>query len=260
MGSVTVIKIGGRAAAEAERILELCREIRQIEAAEAGRHLLVHGGGSELSSLMERYGYTPRFVDGIRQTSTEEMPLVDMALSGRMNSEVVRLCGKAGLNPVGLSGQDGGTVVGRPVVMADGTASRTGSVAESRGALLETLLAAGYLPVVSPVCRDEVWEGLNINADEVALAIAEALEARHLIFLSDTEGILKEGRRLPSLTPEEAEAAIGDMTISGGMIPKVRSSVRALASGVGAITIGRYEAPGDLRALAEGRKGTVLTQ
>lgn len=183
---------------------------------------------------------------------------MDMALAGRMNSAVVRLMGKAGLNPVGLSAQDGSTIVGRPVVAADGTASRTGSVAAGRRELLLTLLDAGYTPVLSPVSRDESWEGLNINADEVALAIGETLEARSLIFVSDIPGIMREGAVIPSLTESEAHRAIEEGTVTGGMIPKVRSSIAALRAGVGAITIGGYEGPGDLKALADGTRGTVL--
>ena len=269
MTETTVLKIGGRAAAEEESILELGREIRRLQEERhsssrsngvpgVGSFVLVHGGGSELSSLMEQYGYTPRFRDGIGETSEEEMPLVDMALAGRMNTQVVRLLGRAGLNPVGLSAQDGGMVRGRPVIMADGTASRTGSVAERDGSLLATLLRSGYTPVVSPVSRDEMWEGLNINADEIALALAEAVEASQLIFFSDIPGILDGERVIDRLTAAEAEEAIAAGTISGGMIPKVRSSLAALRRGVGSITIGEYKEAGDLKALAKGSKGTVL--
>ena len=293
MTDTTVVKIGGRAAAQEETILDLAREIRGLEeravpksvnssgdrnhhpeseqgpagaghgpaAANHGaatHHLVVHGGGSELSTLMERYGFTPTFRDGIRQTREEEMPLVDMALAGRMNTLVVRLFGRAGLNPVGLSAQDGGMVVGRPVVMADGTASRTGSVAEASGALPMSLLRNGFIPVVSPVSRDQTWQGLNINADEIALAVAEAVGARHLIFISDIPGILDRDRVVDRLTAAEAEGAIASGSISGGMIPKVRSSLRALERGVGSITIGEYREPGDLQALSQGKKGTVL--
>lgn len=224
----------------------------------AGGYVVVHGGGSELSTLMERYGYTPRFVDGVRRTSPEEMPLVDMALAGRMNTALVRLFGKVGLNPVGLSAQDGGMVLGAPVVMADGRAGRTGRPVAADGTVLRTLLRAGYTPVVSPVSRDETWEGLNINADEVALALAEALEASRLIFLSDIPGILDGNQVIEQLTHREAERAIETGILSGGMIPKVRSSLFALEKGVGSITIGEYKEPGDLGALAAGRKGTVL--
>ncbi|MFP4425733.1 MAG: acetylglutamate kinase [Spirochaetaceae bacterium] len=289
MTNTTVVKIGGRAAAEEETVLELAREIRELEKGAlpgaggrlgsaagshrpaagshrptagshrpATRHLLVHGGGDELSTLMERYGYTPTFRDGIRQTREEEMPLVDMALAGRMNTLMVRLFGRVGLNPVGLSAQDGGMVVGRPVVMADGTASRTGSVAGADGTLPTRLLEAGFTPVVSPVSRDETWRGLNINADEIALAVAEAIEARALIFISDIPGILDGNRVIERLTAAEAEKAIASGTISGGMIPKVRSSLAALKRGVGSITIGEYREPGDLEALSLGKKGTVL--
>jgi acetylglutamate kinase len=284
MTNTTILKIGGRAAAKEQTILDLGREIRRIQSAGdadlrrdseshrgdrsltgpgaaipgAAGFVLVHGGGSELSKLMERYGFTPRFADGIRQTSEEEMPLVDMALAGRMNARMVRLFGRAGLNPVGLSAQDGGMVRGRPVVMADGTAGRTGSVAETDGALLAGLLRSGYTPVVSPVSRDEMWRGLNINADEIALALAKAVEATQLIFFSDIPGILDGDRVIHRLTAAEAEEAIAAGTISGGMIPKVRSSLAALRQGVGSITIGEYTDAGDLEALATGKKGTVL--
>lgn len=277
MQSITVLKIGGRAASDSRMIMELGRELRTLSAGEAtspttpaapgksprvaaatDSFVVVHGGGSELSALMERYGYTPRFVDGVRSTSEEEMPLVDMALAGKMNTALVRLLGSVGLNPVGLSAQDGGMVTGKPVVMADGTGSRTGTPVAADGALLRRLLQAGYTPVVSPVSRDETWNGLNINADEIALAVAQALEAKGLIFFSDIPGILDGDRVIDRLTIPQAREAIESGVISGGMIPKVRSSLAALEGGVGSIIIGEYKEPGDLGALAAGRKGTVL--
>ena len=286
MSTTTIVKIGGRAAAQERPIVELAKEIRELslcgtaaaahggsdaadrrgsratphssESTPLSRIVLVHGGGNELTDLMEHYGFTPQFRDGIRRTSEKEMPLVDMALGGRMNSGLVRHLGRAGLRPVGLNAQDGGTVVGRAVVMPDGTESRTGRVEKSDPALINLLLDGGYTPVVSPVSRDQMWEGLNINADEVALALARAVEARQLIFISDTPGIFDGERLLSQLTASEAEGAIQSGTIAGGMIPKVRSSLDALRHGVGSITIGEYREAGDLDALSRGRKGTVL--
>ncbi len=246
-----VIKIGGELAGSVGELKELAADL----AADPG-WVLVHGGGAEVSRLARRFGVESRFKDGVRQTSTEEMDYVDMALSGLINKRLVRLFQSAGLNAVGLSGSDGRIFTGRPV--SDG--SRTGEVAGVEAALLQTLLDGGYLPVLCSTSMGDDGMGLNINADSAALAVAAALRARTLVFLSDIPGVLKGGRVLDRLTAGEALAEIAAGTITGGMVAKVRACLGALERGVEAIVIGEYAGRGSVRALQSGSRGTRIAR
>ncbi|AEJ62311.1 acetylglutamate kinase [Spirochaeta thermophila DSM 6578] len=248
-----VVKIGGRAVedeASLHRFLEELSGFRRL----GGNGVLVHGGGAEVSRISRLLGIEPVFRDGLRITRPEEIPILEMVLAGRMNKSLVRAAHAAGIRAVGLSGADGPILVGEAL----SPETRTGRVVSTDPSLLSLLMAAGYFPILSSTTMDSSGEGLNINADEAALAVAEALKADALIFLSDIPGILSGGEVLSSLTPEEAEEAIARGIIQGGMIPKVRSSLRALGAGVGHIVIGQYTGEGDLRRLLEGKTGTTL--
>ncbi len=248
-----VIKIGGEVSGDTSLAGPMALELRELQS----RYLcmLVHGGGAELSSLMRRVGVEPRFRDGVRMTTPEEMAYVDMVLSGQINKRLVRLFQASGINAVGLSGSDGRLFQGAPI--AEG--SRTGTIIQIDTSLLEILLQKGYLPVLSPTSMDgEVKEGLNINADSVAFALAAELSARVLVFISDIPGVLKDGQAIPSLTITQAMAEIDSGTIRGGMIPKVQASAEALRRGVERIVIGEYRNANDLQRLVSGEIGTQI--
>ncbi len=246
-----VVKIGGELAGSEVQVREL--------GAELGREpgwVLVHGGGAEVSQLARRFGVEPRFRDGVRQTSAEEMDYVDMALSGQINKRLVRLFQAAGLNAVGLSGSDGRLFTGRSI--AEG--SRTGQVTRVEPALLSMLLAGGYFPVLCSTSMSEEGTGLNVNADSAALAVAQALRARTLVFLSDIPGVLKGGRVIEKLAPADAVAEIAAGTITGGMVAKVRACLGALEGGVDCIIIGEYAGRGSVAALLAGERGTRIVR
>ncbi len=246
-----VIKIGGELAGSARELQDLAADL-----AAGGGWVLVHGGGAEVSQLARRFGIEPRFKDGVRQTSVEEMDYVDMALSGLINKRLVRLFQAAGLNAVGLSGSDGRVFTGRPV--AEG--SRTGDVGRVEAALLLSLLGGGYFPVLCSTSMGDDGLGLNINADSAALAVAAALRARTLVFLSDIPGVLKQGKVIERLTDEAARAEIEAGTITGGMVAKVRACLGALAGGVESIVIGEYSGRGSIAALQGGSRGTRIVR
>lgn len=246
-----VIKIGGDLAGSAREVRELAADL-----ATEGGWVLVHGGGAEVSQLARRFGVEPRFEDGVRQTSPEEMDYVDMALSGQINKRLVRLFQSAGLNAVGLSGSDGRLFRGRSVF--DG--SRTGEVSHVEPALLEMLLAGGYFPVLCSTSMGDDGAGLNINADSAALAVAQALRARTLLFLSDTPGVLSGGRVIERLTVGAALAEMAAGTITGGMVAKVRACIGALEGGVESIVIGEYSGRGSIAALLGGSRGTRIVR
>lgn len=246
-----VIKIGGELAGSEPQLRDLAADL----AADRG-WVLVHGGGAEVSQLARRFGVEPRFKDGVRQTSPEEMDYVDMALSGQINKRLVRVFQAAGLDAVGLSGSDGRIFTGTPV--AEG--SRTGEVTRVEPALLRTLLEEGYFPVLCSTSMGADGLGLNINADSAALAVAGALRARTLVFLSDIPGVLKAGRVIERLSGEQALAEIAAGTITGGMVAKVRACLGALEDGVEAIVIGEYTGRGSIAALRDGSRGTRIAR
>ena len=246
------IKIGGRVAADETAFAAFADDV----AALFGDYLfvLVHGGGADVSRVSRLLSLEPRFEDGIRMTSEEEMDVVDMVLAGKVNKHMVRSLYRKELLPVGISGTDGALVRGESM----GGNSRTGKPTEVDPRLVEHLLAARMLPVIAPVAMDKDGLALNINADDVALAVAGSVRAEALVFISDIPGILREGHVITDMTPAEAEEEITSGVITGGMIPKVRASAGALHSGVSRVVIGGYDKHGDLQALLSGESGTTM--
>jgi len=253
--SISVIKIGGRAASDQKTLISLITEMKSLDSEH--HFILVHGGGAEVSRIGSIFGHTPRFVHGIRMTSPEEMDIVDMVLSGKMNKYLVRLANRV-TRAVGISGSDGFLFTGESIESGTGSVNHTGKITKVSTELVELLIENDFIPVISSTSMDNQGRALNINADEAALHIAAAVKADNLIFLSDIPGILHDDRVLSCLNGKEAEAAIQKEIISGGMIPKVRSSLTALREGVGHVIIGRYSGSGDLTQLIQGNRGTYL--
>lgn len=247
------LKIGGSVAGGADGVQALAGELHEL--AERYRIVLVHGGGAEVTALSRTLGVEPVFRDGIRLTSEAEMDIVEMVLAGKVNKRLVRLFQATGLDAVGLSGADGALFRGESL----DPATRTGVIRTVCPDLAELLLEQGYLPVLSPVCMDNDGGALNVNADTAALEVAVSLRSRCLLFLSDIPGIMLGGRVAATLTEEEALRGIADGAITGGMIPKVRSSIDALKRGVGQIVIGQQGGKGSLAAFLRGERGTRLT-
>jgi acetylglutamate kinase len=248
-----VVKLGGKALEREESMRGLFAEIKALK--DGYGFILVHGGGAEVTDVSGRFGIEAVFKDGIRQTTRAEMDIVDMVLSGKINKKLVRMCRADGLNAVGVSCADGGMMTGQPLSGAD---NRTGEIRAVDPKLIQTLLEAEFLPVVSPACMDDEGGGLNVNADSAAFALASALKADALVFFSDIPGILKNGRVIPELGAAEARSLISAGVISGGMIPKVRASLEALERGVSSVIIGEYGASGSLKAFLGGSAGTRI--
>jgi acetylglutamate kinase len=247
------IKIGGAAAAQENVLTLLFKEIAQLT---AGNHvILVHGGGAEVSKITRMFDIEPVFKDGVRMTSAEEMEIVDMVLAGKMNKYLTRKAASAGLRSVGISGSDGSIFTGESI---DPGQSKTGRVAAVNTGLLDLLLQNEYFPIIASTSMDKYGDALNINADEAALHLASSLKAEQLIFLSDIPGILKDDKIIENLTEDDAEKEIQRQTITGGMIPKVRSSLAALKDGVKNIIIGEFCVENDLSRLLKGQKGTRI--
>ncbi len=253
-----VCKIGGKPAESMDMIAALAREIKKLQSREDFRFILVHGGGTTVSAIQKQYGIEPVFIDGKRKTSAGEMDLVDMGLAGKMNKSLVRIFHREGLNAVGLSGCDGGIFLSEDARGEGDQENRTGKISHVDTRLVELLMEKTFFPLVNSVSTDSQGRGMNINADEAALAIAEALKADSLIFLSDIPGILIHNDVRETMNEAEIEKYIAEGDIQGGMIPKVRTSLAALRGGVRQIQITNYQKEGDLKLIVHGQKGTKI--
>jgi acetylglutamate kinase len=237
-GRTVVVKYGGAAMKDGTLKEGVIRDLVFMSCVGI-RPVLVHGGGPEINSWLEKLGIEPQFKDGLRVTDAATMDVVEMVLVGRVNKEIVSLINQSGGNALGLCGKDGNLIVARP----DGREG-IGFVGEVSGVnvdILNTLVKSGYIPVISSVAADENGQAYNINADTVAGEIAAALGAEKLILMTDTPGLMRDFKDPDTLIRQVdiqgARALIDDGTVSGGMIPKLTCCVRSLAQGVKAAHI-----------------------
>lgn len=255
MKPIILIKTGGRVAIQGPELTALVSEIKELKTTYS--FIIIHGGGSELTEASKIYDYTTTFVHGVRMTTPPEMDLADGILAGKVNKRLVRTFESMGIKSVGLSGNDGRIFTGRTKDLSKD--NRTGVVTKTDPSLLTLLIDGGYTPIVSSVSMEECGEALNINADEVALALSEALTVEKVIFISDIPGILKDNRVLGKITPPLIEEEIKSGVICGGMIPKVNASITALNNGVESVVISNYLEDGDLKQLIDNKKGSIIT-
>jgi acetylglutamate kinase len=230
-GRIRVIKVGGNELDQSTFLDRLCAAIRDM----TPPLVLVHGGGKEIAQALQRYGLEFEFVAGMRATGDAAMPVVEQVLSGAVNKRIVARLNQAGVDAIGISGVDLGLMKTRPLrpgaPWAGRDLGRVGEVIEVRTAVLHALLAQGWLPVVSPVSVDASdRRPTNVNADTAALAVAAALDADELMFVSNVPGVLIDGAVVPEMDNAAVEEAIAGGTITGGMVPKVRAATAALAS------------------------------
>ncbi len=261
-GQTVVIKYGGSAiGAEAkdDTTLPNVAALRMVGV----RVVLVHGGGKHITSLLNRLQVPTRFINGYRVTDDAALEAAEMALTAQVNKAIVSDLARLEVNAVGLSGKDGRLITAS---VAKPELGRVGLITRVDPKVLETLLDAGFLPVVSPIAQGEDGKGLNCNADDAARAIAEALKADRLIFLTDTAGILIDSHNsktsLPHMDVRRAEELIDNGLIAGGMVPKVRGCIHAVKAGVGEVSIldGRVEHALLLNMLHQRVQGTTISR
>ncbi len=238
-GRNIVIKYGGAAMKDSNLKDKVIRDVVFL-ACVGLRPVVVHGGGPEINSWLEKLGIEPQFKNGLRVTDADTMDVVEMVLVGRVNKEIVALINQAGGQAVGLCGTDGNLIRARPQ-SGQGDVGFVGEVTSVNIKLLDSLMDNGYIPVVSSVAADDMGQAYNINADTVAGEIAAALGAEKLMLLTDTAGILRDYKDTSTLIPkldiQEARELITSGVVAGGMIPKVNCCVRSLAQGVRAAHI-----------------------
>lgn len=205
--------------------------------------VIVHGGGPQINEVMKRMGLEPTFVEGYRVTDEEIMNVVEMVLVGTVNKNIVSLINQAGGKAVGLSGRDGNLILAEKITLYKYSEEnkppeiidigRVGEVKKVNPEVLYTLIEKDFIPVIAPVGVGPDGEAYNINADHVASAIASALSAEKLIYLSDVEGVKDEkGNLISTLYIEDIEELIEKKIVKGGMIPKLKSAKKAILSGV----------------------------
>ncbi len=246
-GKVVVVKYGGHAMGDADLAKAFARDITLLETSGA-RPVVVHGGGPQIGDMLKRLDIQSEFRSGLRVTDKKTVEVVEMVLAGAINKEIVMAINAEGGKAVGLSGKDGNMVfaekVTRTEVDPDSNIEKVvdlGFVGEPKRvdrAVIDMVLSAGLIPVIAPVAPGLDGETYNVNADTFAGAVAGALGATRLLFLTDVPGVLdKAGTLIKQLTVAEVKKLIADGTITGGMIPKVETCIEALSRGVEGVVI-----------------------
>jgi acetylglutamate kinase len=232
-GRTVVVKYGGAAMKDSQLKDRVVRDI-VFMACIGIRPIIVHGGGPEINSWLDKLNIEPQFKDGLRVTDAATMEVVEMVLVGKVNKEIVSLINQSGGSAIGMCGKDANLIMARPEGRTD-----IGFVGEVSGVnvkVLELLVAGGYIPVISSVAADSSGQSYNINADTVAGEIAAALGAEKLILLTDTPGLMRDFHDPSSLIRQlditQARQLVTEGIVSGGMIPKLSCCIRSLAQGV----------------------------
>lgn len=245
-GKTIVIKYGGSAMVDKalkERVIEDVVLMKLV----GFKPVVVHGGGKEISTMLERVGVASVFHEGLRITTEATMEVVEMVLAGKVNKGIVQMIQNHDINAVGITGKDGKTLKVKKKVVAGADIGHVGEVTQVDTKLITSLVDNDFVPVIAPIGTDDSGVTYNINADYAAAAIAGALSAEKLIFLTDVQGVLRdvtdEGSLISRMTLEEVEVLKEVGVISGGMIPKVDCCVAGLKAGVKNVHIldGRLE-------------------
>jgi len=241
-GETIVIKYGGHAVVDETLKEDFARDITLMKF--IGFHpVVVHGGGPQIGSVLDKMGISSHFVDGMRVTDEPTMDVVEMVLVGKVNKEIVAQISQQGGKAVGLSGKDGGLILSRKLHLVRPQTEEkppeiidmgmVGEVAAVKPEIIRTLESGGFIPVIAPVGVGESGETYNINADWVASKIAVALNAIKLILLTDVEGVMGQGGSLiSSMKAKAVQKLLEEGTVSGGMIPKIQCALEALQRGV----------------------------
>ena len=232
LNSQLVLKIGGNELDDPTFVAELARVVAGLHPAP----VLVHGGGKEIGVIQRALGGEPRFVGGLRVTDEYALQAAEMVLCGLVSTRLVAALLAAGADAQGLSGVDRGLIRVEQQAHPEGDLGRVGRPVAVRAEVLRDLLEQAVVPVVAPISLGP-GGAYNVNADEAAGAVAAALEDAEVVFVTNVPGVLAGGSVAERLTRAQVEALIGDGTISGGMIPKVRAALTALDAGVAAARI-----------------------
>lgn len=236
-GKTIVIKYGGSIMIDEKLKVEFARDIALLKYIGLNP-VIVHGGGKEISKWMEKLGKKAEFIDGLRVTDSETLEITEMVLVGKVNSEIVSMINHEGGRAVGLSGKDGSLFTAKKrETQKNKDLGFVGDIENVDISLLNTMSEKGYIPVISSIGQSLKRESLNMNADHVAEAIATALKASKLIYLTDVKGLKIAGKFQGKLTLKETEILLKHPDVQGGMLPKLTCAVKALNTSVDRVHI-----------------------
>jgi acetylglutamate kinase len=232
MNSLTVVKFGGSLTKNAKVQTKFLKELAVISRRQ--KFILVHGGGSEINAMLEKFSVKSQFVNGLRYTDLDTLSVVELALSGKVNRILTTALIKNGADAVGISGKDGKSIICKQV-------KKLGFVGEPvkiNKKLIEILLKEDFLPVIASIAQDVKGNVLNVNADTLAASIASAFKAEKLIFLTDVPGVFDKNKKIiKEIKIKDVKIFIKNKIITGGMIPKIEGCVNSLKKGVKEVLI-----------------------
>ncbi len=236
---IIVVKYGGSAMVDEELKKSVIQDVTLLKLV-GFKPIIVHGGGKEISKWVEKSGMEPEFVNGLRKTDAATMEIAEMVL-GKVNKSLVQMVQELGVLAIGISGKDGGLLKVDKKYSNGQDIGFVGDVKEVNPKVLFDLLEKDFLPIVCPIGLGDAFDTYNINADDAACAIARAVNAEKLAFLTDIEGVYKDPQDKSTLISElsvsEAKELIGDGFIGGGMLPKLHNCIDAIENGVSRVHI-----------------------
>lgn len=236
---IIVVKYGGSAMVDEELKKQVIQDVTLLKLV-GFKPIIVHGGGKEISRWVEKVGMEPQFINGLRVTDEPTMEIAEMVLN-KVNKSLVKLVEELGVRSIGISGKDGGLLKVEKKFSKGEDIGFVGEITEVNPKILFDLLENDYLPIVCPIGMDDDFNTYNINADDAACAIARAVEAEKLAFLTDIEGVYKDPNDsetlISELTISEARELITEGFIGGGMLPKLNNCIDAIDNGVSRVHI-----------------------
>lgn len=236
---IMIVKYGGSAMVDEDLKKQVIQDVTLLKLV-GFKPIIVHGGGKEISKWVEKNGIKPEFINGLRKTDEATMEIAEMVLN-KVNKSLVQNVQALGVNAVGVSGKDGGLLKVEKKLSDGQDIGFVGEITEVNPKILEDLLEKDFLPIVCPIGMDDNFETYNINADDAACAIAKALHAEKLAFLTDIEGVYKDkddpDTLISEITVDEAKSLIGEGYIGGGMLPKLTNCIDAIEEGVNRVHI-----------------------
>ncbi|SFR86292.1 acetylglutamate kinase [Anaeromicropila populeti] len=234
-----VVKYGGSAMLDKKLEESVIKDVALLKLV-GMKPIIVHGGGKEISKWLNVVGKEAKFVQGLRVTDDETMEIAEMVLN-RVNKNLVQMIEQLGVKAVGISGKDGGTLKVNKKLVAGEDIGFVGDIKEVDASLIDTLLDNDFIPVIAPIGLGYDYQSYNINADDAACAVATAIGAEKLAFLTDIEGVCKDpadkSTLISVLTLDEARSLIDDGYIGGGMLPKIKNCIDAVENGVSRVHI-----------------------
>ncbi len=236
---IIVVKYGGSAMLDEELKKHVIQDVTLLKLV-GFKPIIVHGGGKEINSMLNKLGIQSQFKNGLRVTDSETMEIAEMVL-GKVNKSLVQLVESLGVRAIGVSGKDGGLLKVKKKYANGEDIGFVGEVTDVNGKVLLDLIENDYIPIVCPVGLDDEFNTYNINADDAACAIAQAMKVEKLAFLTDIEGVYKDPKDpetlISELTTDEAEKLMSEGYIGGGMLPKLQNCIDAINSGVSRVHI-----------------------